>query len=75
MTSEVHLRDVTEGDLSIFFEQQLDSAANQMAAFTAQDPADNIAFTSKWTKILADGSITKKTVLFDGQVGELKSFC
>jgi len=30
MTSEVHLRDVTEGDLSIFFEQQLDSAANQM---------------------------------------------
>lgn len=68
MTSEVHLRDVTEGDLSIFFEQQLDSAANQMAAFTAQDPADNIAFTAKWTKILADGSITKKTVLFDGQV-------
>jgi len=36
MTSEVHLRDVTEGDLSIFFEQQLDSAANQTAAFTAQ---------------------------------------
>jgi len=30
MTSEVHLRDVMEGDLSIFFEQQLDSAANQM---------------------------------------------
>jgi RimJ/RimL family protein N-acetyltransferase len=66
--NDVHLRDVTEGDLSIFFEQQLDPVANQMAAFTAKDPADKIAFTAKWTKILGDGSITKKTVLFDGQV-------
>jgi hypothetical protein len=59
---------MTEGDLSVFFEQQLDPAANQMAAFTAKDPADKVAFTAKWTKICGDGSITKKTVLFDGQV-------
>jgi hypothetical protein len=68
MMSDVHLRDVTDDDLSIFFEQQLDPAANQMAAFTAQDPADKIAFTAKWTRIRGNGSITKKTVLFDGQV-------
>lgn len=67
MTSDVVLRDVTEGDLAIFFEQQLDPAANHMAAFTAKDPADRAAFTAKWTKILGDDSI-KKTILFDGQV-------
>jgi RimJ/RimL family protein N-acetyltransferase len=66
--SDVHLRDMTEDGLSVFFEQQLDPAANQMAAFTAQDPADKVAFTAKWTKNCGDGSITKKTVLFDGQV-------
>ena len=64
----VHLRDVTESDLHIFFEQQLDPAANQMAAFTAKDPADKVAFIAKWTKILGDGSKMKKTVLHDGQV-------
>lgn len=30
----VHLREVKESDLPIFFEQQLDPAANDMAAFT-----------------------------------------
>ena len=43
MTNDVLLRDVTEADLPIFFEQQ-DSAANHMAAFTAKDPADRDAF-------------------------------
>ncbi|HKA21153.1 MAG TPA: GNAT family N-acetyltransferase, partial [Blastocatellia bacterium] len=36
MTSDVLLREVTEGDLPIFFEQQRDPAANRMAAFTAK---------------------------------------
>jgi RimJ/RimL family protein N-acetyltransferase len=71
----VQLRDVTESDLPIFFEQQLDPAANQMAAFTAKDPADKAAFIAKWTKIRGDGSTTKKTVLFDGQVaGSIVAF-
>lgn len=61
MTSDVLLRDVTEGDLPIFFEQQLDSTANYMAAFTAKDPADRDAFTAHWTKILGDDSITIRT--------------
>jgi RimJ/RimL family protein N-acetyltransferase len=75
MASDVLLRDVTEGDLPTFFEQQLDPAANHMAAFTAEDPADRAAFTAKWTKILADDCITKKTILFDGQVaGSVSSF-
>jgi len=75
MTSEILLRDVNEGDLPTFFEQQLDSAANYMAAFTARDPADLDAFTAHWTKILGDGTITKRTIDFQGQVvGHVASF-
>src|SRR5262245_31529040 len=75
MTSDVLLRDVTEGDLPIFFEQQLDPAANWMAAFTSKDPADRAAFTAKWAKILGDDSITKRTILFGGQVvGNIGAF-
>ena len=75
MTSDVLLRDVIERDLPIFFEQQLDPAANQMAAFTAKDPADRAAFTAKWAKILGDDSITKRTVLCGGRVaGNVAAF-
>jgi RimJ/RimL family protein N-acetyltransferase len=75
LASGVLLREVAEGDLPIFFEQQLDSAANHMAAFTAEDPADRDAFTEKWTKILGDDTITKKTILFEGHVvGHIVNF-
>jgi RimJ/RimL family protein N-acetyltransferase len=74
MTSDVLLRDVTEADLPIFFEQQLDPAANRMAAFTAKDPADREAFTAKWTKILGDDTV-KKAILVNRQVaGSVSSF-
>jgi RimJ/RimL family protein N-acetyltransferase len=74
MTSDVLLRDVTEADLPIFFEQQRDPAANQMAAFTAKDPADREAFTAKWAKILGDDTV-KKAILVNGQVaGSVSSF-
>jgi RimJ/RimL family protein N-acetyltransferase len=75
MTSGVVLRDVTEGDLPIFFEHQQDPDANHMAAFTAKDPADRDAFTAHWTKILGDDTITVKTILLDGRVvGHVLSF-
>ena len=65
MPATIHLRDVTESDLAIFFEQQLDPVANQMAAFPARDQE---AFMAHWTKILADESNLLKTILCDGQV-------
>jgi RimJ/RimL family protein N-acetyltransferase len=68
MLAEVQLRDVTEDDLAIFYEQQLDPVANRMAAFTAKDPADRGAFLARWQKILADESVTAQTVLLDDQV-------
>lgn len=66
MTSDLLLRDVIEDDLPIFFEQQLDSDANYMAAFTARNPADRDAFNSHWNKILGDDATTNKTILFAG---------
>lgn len=65
MTNDVILRDVMEEDLAIFFEQQRDPDANQMAAFP---PRDRDAFTAHWSKVLADQTVTKKTILFHGHV-------
>lgn len=74
-TGDVSPRDVTDADLPIFFEHQLDPEANRMAAFTATDPADKDAFTARWTRILGDETITKKTIVFDGHVaGNVVSF-
>jgi hypothetical protein len=73
--SEVKLRDVTEEDLPIFFEQQLDSKANYIAAFTAKDPSDRDAFVDHWTKIIANETITIKTIIFNGNVtGHVSNF-
>ena len=75
LKGDVLLRDVTEGDLPTFFEQQLDSDANRMAAFTRKDPADRDAFDAHWTKIMGDDTITIKTILFEGHVaGHVATF-
>lgn len=66
MTDNVLLRDVADGDLPIFFEQQMDPAANQMAAFPARDKN---AFTTHWTKILGDETVIIKTIVYNGHVG------
>ena len=50
---ELILRDVEPGDLTAFFEYQLDPAANHMAAFTAKDPTDREAFDARWERVLA----------------------
>jgi RimJ/RimL family protein N-acetyltransferase len=74
-TSEVSLRAMTADDLPVFFEQQLDPVANQVAVFGAKDPSDQDAFMAKWTRILADETITKRTVVADGRVaGQVLSF-
>jgi len=65
MTKDILLRDVTESDLPIFFEQQLDPDATQMAAFPSRDKD---AFMAHWAKIMAAESNILKTIVFDGQV-------
>lgn len=59
------LREVIESDLPIFFEHQRDPEATAMAVFPARDRE---AFDAHWARILADHSLTKKTIVFEGQV-------
>jgi RimJ/RimL family protein N-acetyltransferase len=75
MISEIQLREVIDDDLPIFFEQQLDPAANYMAAFTAKDPTDREAFMAHWARILGDEANINRTILYNGQVaGHVASF-
>ena len=75
MTTPIQLRDVIQGDLPIFFNHQLDPLANYMAAFTAENPADQQAFNAHWQKILSDDTITIKTILYTKEVaGHIASF-
>lgn len=62
---DVRLRDVTESDLPIFFEHQLDPDATRMAAFPARGRE---TFMAHWAKILGDATVIKQTILFDGHV-------
>lgn len=62
----VSLRDVTEADLPIFYEQQLNEDATQMAAFPSRD---RNAFMTHWNnKVLANQTTLVKTILFNEQV-------
>jgi RimJ/RimL family protein N-acetyltransferase len=71
-TGGVVLRDVLESDLAVFYEDQLDPAANRMAAFEARD---RDAFVAHWNGILRDETVAAKTIVFDGQVaGNVVSF-
>lgn len=68
----IQLRDVVAGDLPIFYEQQRDPVANRMADFPAREWD---TFLPHWQKILADLTIAKQTILYDGQVaGNIVSF-
>jgi RimJ/RimL family protein N-acetyltransferase len=64
----VKLREVEAVDLAFFFKFQLDTEANQMAAFTRIDPSDLQSFDTHLQKILADGVIPIQTILYDWQV-------
>ncbi|MEJ2852265.1 MULTISPECIES: GNAT family N-acetyltransferase [unclassified Saccharothrix] len=59
---------MTEADVLVFFEHQLDPEANHMAAFGAADPTDRAAFLVRWARILADDTVVVKTIEFDGRV-------
>lgn len=65
MSNEIIIRNVTEADLPIFFEQQLNPEATAMADFP---PRDRESFMAHWAKIMADESVILKTILFNSQV-------
>jgi RimJ/RimL family protein N-acetyltransferase len=59
------LRDVVEADLDAFYEHQLDPEATRMALFPARDRE---AFEAHWARVLADDTVTKKTIVHEGEV-------
>ncbi len=61
----VHLRPVTESDLSILFKHQREPEANRIAAFSARERA---AFMAHWAKILGDRALVAMAVLVDNCV-------
>ncbi|MFN2490888.1 MAG: GNAT family N-acetyltransferase [Actinomycetota bacterium] len=61
----VVLRDVTDRDVAVFFEHQLDAVANELAAFPARD---HEAHRAHWARILRDDTIITKSILVNGQV-------
>ncbi|MFN8597171.1 MAG: GNAT family protein [Anaerolineae bacterium] len=65
MATTIFLRDVIASDLPIFFEQQLDPVANDMAGFPARDRE---AFMAHWAKNLPNASNIHKTILHGDQV-------
>lgn len=75
MESNIVLRNVIPSDLQIFFEHQLDTEANHMAAFTARDPTDKDAFMAHWIKNLNEATNKIQTILFNGQIaGSVSSY-
>ncbi|MBZ4397200.1 MULTISPECIES: GNAT family N-acetyltransferase [unclassified Myxococcus] len=61
----MHLRDVTDEDLPLFFEHQRDPVALHMAAFPSRERE---AFMTHWrTKVLRPENVTR-TIVVDGQV-------
>ena len=71
----ITLRDVMDTDIDIFFNQQLDEEANFMAAFTAENPADEFAFKDHIKKVQLDQNVCMKTIVFGGRVaGHIASF-
>lgn len=75
MTEHLSIRPVAADDLAEFFEFQLDPEANRMAAFTAKEPTDHVAFLAYWRRILSDPDIVARTVEVDGTVvGNVSSF-
>lgn len=68
MTTDVVLRPVTDEDLAILFQHQIDPVANHMAAFTWKDPADRAAFDARWTKFRAGPTFLPRAILVAGRV-------
>jgi RimJ/RimL family protein N-acetyltransferase len=68
MPTKFSLREVIDTDLTTFFIQQLDPEANYMAAFTAKDPANRMAFDAQWKRIRSEPCILVRTILCEGEV-------
>ena len=67
-TNSITLTETTTDDLHLLFEFQLDEEANYLAAFTAKDISDKVAYLEKYTKHLADPTITMRTIKANDEI-------
>ena len=68
LEANIQLREVIEGDLNVFFKQQLDLTATYMAAFTRKDSTDWDAFNAHWKRIIKDEEIKLQNPLSDQKI-------
>src|SRR5437870_1775904 len=66
----VTLREVTQEDLPIFFEHQLDAEATRMAAFPSRD---RDGFMAHWARIMSNETGILNTILADDTVAATSS--
>ena len=62
----VTIRPLAPADLDAVFEHMRDPEAVRMAAFTAADPDDRVAFDAHWQRVLARPDTRNVAVLEDG---------
>ena len=65
---KIHLREVHDEDIPLFFEHQRDAKARHLAAFTSADPDDREAYDEHWARIRADDAIWIRTIELDSAV-------
>ena len=63
--AKITLRPVTEADLPILFQQQLDPEAVAMSAYPAKDKGE---FMRHWEGILKNKSVTARTIIYKEKV-------
>ena len=72
----VSLRPLVDADLDAIYEQMKDPESVWMAAFTAEDPADRLAFLAHMSRVREDPSAMKHVIeaegTFAGTIGSFK---
>ena len=63
--AKIHLRPVTETDLPILFQQQLDPEAVAMSAYLAKDRGE---FMRHWEGIMKNKNVTARTIVYKEKV-------
>ncbi len=73
--ADVALRPIEDSDLDALFELGRDPESVRMAAFTAVDPGDRVAFDAHMAKIRALPDVTNRAVTVDGRLaGSVAAF-
>ena len=73
--TEIALRDVRDDDLDAIYDQMRDPEAVRMAAFTAEDPDDRVAFDEHLVRLRTAPDINLRAITVDGELaGTVASF-